>query len=177
MPRVCLSVVGLYFGTTGTPDLNAPDAFSRSKFNNAPVVDVPISASVKDIADAISRKVMAGEVPGCEFFRLDVTDRGFIRSIEAKYNQDPKQGRRRGLYRFVDTQRSDDKTNPKLAWQYYVLAGSTLSQKEANGFSRNALQPLRELEDGDLIILRCVLIATAPVDYNANVGSSLELLS
>ncbi|MEL7128059.1 MAG: hypothetical protein AAGK23_00790 [Pseudomonadota bacterium] len=59
------------------------------------------------------------------------------------------------------------KINPVLAWQYYIYAPTAdgILQKQADGLTRNAKVPIRELEENDLVILRCVLIAGGPVDF------------
>jgi len=178
MPRICLAAVGIYFGTTDQKPAPNATGFAATKFRNAPVVNVPDQASLEEIAYEVSALAANGGIPGCDYFNLDTNAFGFIRSVEANYTQRPSRRRRAGYYRLGDHSEVEGKApiNPKLAWQSYLYAPTQdgILQKEADGVTRNARMPIEKLEDNDLIILRCVLIATAPLEFFPDPDLSLR---
>jgi hypothetical protein len=182
--KVKLAVVGIYFGTVPKDPKIPPGAtgIAASKFRDAPEADVPAASSIKHLADAIKAKVMNDPTSGCSDFILRLTSTtGMerITGVGAEYNGKGPGGRRGKYFLGDHTPKGDEIINPKLAWQTYHY-DSELRQKQADGFNRNRyVTSDTNFEDGDIIIFRCVLIATAPINFEPapNLSAGPKLIS
>jgi hypothetical protein len=166
MVDVKLAVVGIYFGTLGTPTQGA-SGLKGTKFVDAPSAKIDSKAPVSDLVHKIREEVMKGNVPNCNDFGVETTSIGSIKRIFASYTVGPKMGLNAGLYSVADsTHLGEQIINPKLAWQFYVH-DKDFTQVEANGKTRFITEPqlARPFQNGDIVIFRCVLIAKGALDY------------
>jgi hypothetical protein len=166
--NVKLAVVGIFFGTGGTP---APGAtgVAATKFADAPSAAIDAAGPLQNLIDAISADAVAGRIQGCKQFGVELTTAKRIKTIFAEYAGRPKF--KNGLYSLSDSSYvGNEDINPKLAWQYYIY-DKNFHQVEADGLNENRtikddLDPKRRLfHDGDIVIFRCVLIAKGPLTF------------
>jgi hypothetical protein len=164
--NVKLAVVGIYFGTTASVIPGTPGV-AGSKFRNAPSASVPARSSIKNLADEIAAQAANARIPNCTGFgvRVTATAPKRIMQIHADYSAGPKFGLASGRYSLADhTAMPNELINPKLAWQTYIF-NAAFVPKPGYFFNGGSITDDTDFDDGDLVLFRCVLIATNQIDF------------
>jgi hypothetical protein len=167
--NVKLAVIGIYFGTvpTGPPAAGA-SGIAASKYRNAPSASVPSTSSVKHLADQIQAMAAKGEILNCTQFQIDATrdTQPRIRRISATYTNSPSHDRMPGIYSLADhTPLGMQTFNPKLAWQCYRYTKDFVQVPAYGSGAKQSILDDITFNDGDLILFRCVLIATDHITF------------